>query len=101
MMFTLEFGFCSYDTTNEGARGMFHWNETEVNTIASTTCLYGPNDEVAMRFCVSRDTWAAPSVEHCRTTVSGEFEMIQRHLEQVAYLTNRQTNRQKACGDIS
>ena len=71
-------GYCSYETTEEGTRGTFHWNETEVNTTASTSCFYGPTEEMATRQCVSRLNWAAPSVGQCRTVVSTQFSNIQQ-----------------------
>ena len=72
-------GYCSYETTEEGTRGTFHWNETEVNTTASTSCFYGPNEVMATRQCVSRLTsWAAPSIDQCRTIVSTQFSNIQQ-----------------------
>ena len=54
---------------------MFHWNETEVNTTASTSCFYGPTAEMAKRQCVSRLNWAAPSVGQCRTVVSEQLKV--------------------------
>ena len=71
-------GYCNYETTDEGTRGPFNWNETEVNTTASTSCFYGPTEEMATRLCVSRLNWAAPAVSQCRTVVSTQFSNIQQ-----------------------
>ena len=66
------FGYCNYQTTN-GTRGLFNWNETEVNTTASTSCFYGPTEVMPTRRCVSRLKWAATTVSKCRTVVSELF----------------------------
>ena len=71
-------GFCSYEITDGGTRGMFQWNETEVNTTASISCRYGPAEAMATRQCVSGLTWAAPSIDQCRTVVSEQFSNIQQ-----------------------
>ena len=72
-------GYCSYEITEEGTRGLFHWNETEVDTSFSTRCFYGPTAEMATRQCVSRLTsWAAPSIDQCGTVVSTQFSNIQQ-----------------------
>ena len=57
---------------------MFQWSETEVNNTASTSCFYGPTNEVITRQCVSRLTWAAPTVDQCRTVISEQFSDIQQ-----------------------
>ena len=77
-MFFTALGFCSSETTDGGTRGMFQWNETEVNTTASTSCRYGPAEAMATRQCVSRLTWAAPSIDQCRTVVNEQFSNIQQ-----------------------
>ena len=73
-----ELGYCNYGTTDEGTRGLFSWNETEVNTTASTSCFYGPTEEMPTRQCVSRLNWVAASVSQCRTVVSTQFNSIQQ-----------------------
>ena len=77
-MYPSELGFCDYEVTSEGSRGMFRWNETEVKTTASTVCFYGPAEQTATRLCVLRDSWAVPSVDQCGTIVSKQFTMIQQ-----------------------
>ena len=57
---------------------MFQWNETKVNNTASTSCFYGPTTEVITRQCVSRLTWAVPTVDQCRTVISEQFSNIQQ-----------------------
>ena len=80
------FGYCNYETTDEGTRGLFNWNETEVNTTASTSCHYGPTEEMPTRRCVSRLNWAAPSVSQCRTVVSTQFSNIQKVSSDICWL---------------
>ena len=70
--------FCNNETTDEGTRGTFQWNKTEVNTTAITDCFYGPAEVVATRLCVSSNTWATPSVDQCKTVVSEQFSGFQR-----------------------
>ena len=72
-----EKGFCNTETTDEGVRGIFHWNKTEVNSTTSTVCFYGPPDVIVTRFCVSRNNLTAPSVEICRTIASTRFDTLQ------------------------
>ena len=72
------FGYCNDETTDEGTRGFFNWNEAEVNTTARTSCFYGPTEEIPTRQCVSRLNWAAPSVSQCRTVVSEQFNSTQQ-----------------------
>ena len=81
-------GYCNYETTDEGTRGLFSWNETEVKTTASTSCLYGPTEEMPTRQCVFRLNWAAPSVSQCRTVVSTQFSNIQQ-VSSVMMLTSK------------
>ena len=71
-------GYCSRESTDGGARGVFQWNETEVNSTTSTTCRYGPDGVMATRQCVSRIIWAAPSIDQCRTVASEQFSNIQQ-----------------------
>ena len=68
-------GFCSYETTQDKARGVFHWNETEVKVSASTTCTYGPPGVIVTRLCASRGMPATPSIEDCR--VDSYFNILQ------------------------
>ena len=70
-------GFCNSERTDEGVRGIFQWNETEVNSNTSTGCFYGPPDVVVTRFCVSRNNLTAPSLENCRTIASTRFSTLQ------------------------
>ena len=70
-------GHCSHESTDGGARGVFQWNETEVNSTASTICRYGPDGVMATRQCVSGNIWAAPSIDQCRTVASEQFSNIQ------------------------
>ena len=69
-------GFCSFETTQDEARGVFHWNETEVDMSASTTCTYGPPGVRVTRLCASRGVLEAPSLQKCRTVVSNRFKNI-------------------------
>ena len=71
-------GYCSHESTDGGARGVFQWNETEVNSTASTICRYGPDGVMATRQCVSRIIWAAPSIDQCSTVASEQFSNIQQ-----------------------
>ena len=66
-------GFCNFETTDEGVRGTYQWNETEVGSNASVVCFYGPPDAIATRFCASRNNLRAPSLENCRTIASTRF----------------------------
>ena len=70
--------FCNHETTDEGMRGTFQWNKTEVNTTAVTSCFYGPAGVVATRLCVASNTWATPSVDQCKTVVSEQFSGFQQ-----------------------
>ena len=79
-------GYCNYETTDEGTRGLFNWNETEVNTTASTSCRYGPTEEMPTRRCVSSLNWVAPSVSQCRTVVSTQFSNIQKVSSDICWL---------------
>ena len=72
-----DIGFCNSETTDEGVRGIFYWNETEVNSTTSTVCFYGPPDVIVTRFCVSKNNLTAPSVESCRTIASTRFDTFQ------------------------
>ena len=73
-----ELGFCSYETTNETIRGVFQWNETAVNTNTSTSCIYRTPGVMGTRQCASRDMWADPYVDLCRTVVSEWFNMLEQ-----------------------
>ena len=70
--------YCCRESTDGGVRGVFQWNETEVNSTASTICHYGSDRVMATRRCVSRYTWAAPSIDQCRTVASEQFSNIQQ-----------------------
>ena len=69
-------GFCNSERTDEGVKGIFQWNETEVNSTTSTGCFYGPPDVIVTRFCVSRNNLSAPSLENCRTIASTRFAAL-------------------------
>ena len=73
-----DIGFCNENITTTQTSGTFQWNETEVNNTASSRCFYGPTDEMATRQCVSRLTWAPPSLDQCRTVISEQFNDIQQ-----------------------
>ena len=64
---------------------MFQWNETAVNRTASTSCLYGPAEEMATRQCVARNMWASPSVTLCRTVVSEKFQDLNKVIINCVY----------------
>ena len=68
--------FCNSERTDEGVRGIFQWNETEVNSNTSTRCFYGPPDVIVTRFCVSSNNLTAPSLENCRTIASTHFTAL-------------------------
>ena len=68
-----EKGFCNSESLNGGTRGVFRWNEAEVNSNVSTTCFYGPPEVRVTRFCVSRNNLTAPSIEDCRTVISDRY----------------------------
>ena len=74
---TPDAGFCKSERTDAGVRGIFQWNETEVNSNTSTRCFYGPPDVIVTRFCVSRNNFPAPSFENCRTIASTRFDTFQ------------------------
>ena len=70
--------YCNYETTDEGMRGKFQWNKTEVNATAVTDCFYGPDGVVATRQCVFSNTWATPVVDQCETIVSEQFDRFKQ-----------------------
>ena len=80
-----ENGFCSYETTHEGTRGVFLWNETEVNSIASSKCFYGPSNVTVTRLCAKRGMPTDVTVELCRTAISDNFTVI-KHVLQVLFI---------------
>ena len=66
-------GFCSDQTVREVPRGLFHWNEVEVNSYASSSCFYGPPGVTATRLCVANEIPAPPAITACRTVISSDF----------------------------
>ena len=68
--------FCNSERTDEEVRGIFQWNETEVNSTTSTGCFYEQPDVIVTRFCVSNNNLTAPSLENCRTIASTHFTTL-------------------------
>lgn len=78
LIIIIELGFCNYESTVEGSRGMFHWNESIVNATAHTNCFYGPAEVMATRHCISRDIWGVVFVDLCRTVISEQLSAFQQ-----------------------
>ena len=77
-------GFCSDQTVREGLRGVFHWNETEVNSYAISSCFYGPPGVTVTRLCVANGLPAPPAITACRTVISSNFLNIKNLLLNVS-----------------
>lgn len=76
-----ESGYCSYEVTQEGTRGQFQWNETEVSLMAHSSCLYGPANFTITRLCAAREMLVEASVELCRTAISESFNAVKQILK--------------------
>lgn len=70
-------GFCNAETIDGGPRGVFRWNETEVNTNASARCFYGPADVLVTRTCLSPNNLSQAMIEICRTEATAQFMQLQ------------------------
>ena len=73
----VEVGVCNAETIDSGSRGVFHWNETEVNTQTSASCFYGPPDVMVTRICLSPNNLSPAMIEICRTVTTAQFAAIQ------------------------
>ena len=71
-----ESGFCSYESTVKDNRGVFHWNETEVTSYASSSCYYGPPGVTVTRLCAEREQFENSSVSLCRTNITTAYNNI-------------------------
>ena len=70
-------GYCNADSVDDEARGVFSWNETEVNSTVRTSCVYGPPEVDVVRFCSSNNTLTTPVLEMCRTIISFRFTNLE------------------------
>ena len=68
---------CNAETIDSGSRGVFHWNETEVNATTNASCFYGPPDVMVTRICLSPNNLSPAMIEICRTATTAQFAAIQ------------------------
>ena len=76
-------GFCNKDTTKDGNRGIFEWQESSVNFTDVRSCPFGPTGAVGTRMCASHLIWDDPVLNMCRTLISWRFIELNESLNDV------------------
>lgn len=80
---TLVQGFCDTEANADDNRGTFEWDETGVNTTATTACPFGPKEVTITRSCDMRLNWSVPVIDLCATFITPEFIALNETINQV------------------